>query len=789
MSKTELDSGGSYKGIAFTPDGRRIIASNLGGALDLFTLDGEGIIQSKEALKLEVDGKLQVPSGFALTPDAGRAYVALCISNELAEVDLSSKSILRRIPVGNMPFDVRLDGSRAYVSNFGGALPGEGDAKGPGGDGAPVKVDPVRFIASQGTVSIVDLNQGAEIKQIEVGLHPSGLALAPSTQRLFVANANSDTVSVIDTKREEVIETIPLRPNPNLIFGSAPNDLVVSQDKRRLYVSNGTNNAVGVVDLAGNGGQSRVIGFIPVGWYPAGIELDGGGNTLWVANIKGVGSLREVAEYRTSWKDVRGGGKDFTTGKKRDLPGQNSHDHVGSVSRIPIPKDDDLVQLTKTVIDNNRMTESMSALAPPRPGAAPKPVPERHGEPSVFEYVVYIIKENRTYDQVFGDIPEANGDPALVHFGEEITPNSHKLVREFVLMDNFYCSGVLSADGHQWSTEAYTSSYLEKAFGGFPRSYPFDGGDSLAYASSGFLWDNCLAHEKTFRTYGEFVKATIRWKDPARQAAGGPRFLDCYQDWRDKKGEVQVTGEATIASLVQHTCTRTIGFPSIVSDQYRADVFIEELKQFEENGGFPNLSMILLPNDHTSGTRPKMPTPRAAVADNDLALGRVVEAISKSKFWQKTCIFVVEDDPQAGLDHVDGHRTVAMVISPYTKRKEIIHTNYNQTGMVRTIELILGLPPMNQIDSAAVPMTGCFMDQPDMTPYTAVPNRVPLDEINPEVASITHPQQRWGALESENLPLDDVDEAPEDVLNRILWHYCKGYDVPYPGQYARVDED
>jgi len=333
-------------------------------------------------------------------------------------------------------------------------------------------------------------------------------------------------------------------------------------------------------------------------------------------------------------------------------------------------------------------------------------VPERIGEPSVFKHVLYIIKENRTYDQVFGDMPQGEGDPDLCIFGEEITPNHHKLAREFVLLDNFYCSGVLSADGHQWTNEAYATDYIEKSFGGWPRSYPYWGGDAMAYAAGGFIWDNALAHAKTLRVYGEFVKATVCWKDPARK--GRPSFTQCYRDYREGTGRIEIKATASIKTLEPHICPTAIGFPGIVSDQHRADQFIRELKEFEKKGELPNLMIMLLPNDHTAGTRPGMPTPAAMVADNDLALGRIVEAISRSKFWAETCIFVVEDDPQAGFDHIDGHRTVALVASAYTRRHFVDSTNYNQTSMVRTVEQILGLPPMNQLDGSATPMASCF---------------------------------------------------------------------------------
>ncbi len=439
------------------------------------------------------------------------------------------------------------------------------------------------------------------------------------------------------------------------------------------------------------------------------------------------------------------------------------------------------------MLSNNRSTEAISALAPARKDAVARPLPERHGEPSTIRHVLYVIKENRTYDQVLGDVKRGEGDQRLCIFGEQVTPNHHKLVDEFVLLDNFYCSGVLSADGHQWALEAYVTDYIEKAFGGWPRSYPFDGGDAMAYASSGFLWDTALRHDKTLRVYGEFVDAEIRWKDPCRK--GSPRFLDCYEDFVQQTGKIEIRGRATIQTIEPYLCNTTIGFPAIVPDVYRADQFIRELKKFESEAKLPNLMIMLLPNDHTTGTRPHLPTPEAAVADNDLALGRVVEAVSHSKFWPDTAIFVVQDDPQNGFDHIDGHRTVAMVISPYARRHAVDSTNYNQTSMVRTIELILGLPPMNQLDASATPMIDCFADHADLTPYEAVKNNIPLDRLNPEVAAIRDPRQLHWARVSLDMPLDAVDEADEDTLNRILWHNARGRDDTYPAWAVLADAD
>jgi hypothetical protein len=335
--------------------------------------------------------------------------------------------------------------------------------------------------------------------------------------------------------------------------------------------------------------------------------------------------------------------------------------------------------------------------------------------------------------------------------------------------------------------EAYATDYIERAFAGFPRSYPFDGGDSLAYSGGGFIWDNALAHRKTLRVYGEFVEASIKWKNAERK--GKPTFLDCYRDFLAGNKEIDVRGTATIKTLEPHLCPTYIGFPSTVPDVYRAAEFIREWREAEEKGSPPNLSIVLLPNDHTAGTRPDMPTPEAAVADNDLALGRMIEAISHSKSWKETCIFVVQDDPQNGFDHIDGHRTVAMIVSPYTRRRAVDSTNYNQTSMVRTIELVLGLPPMNQLDASAVPMAGCFTDAFDLTQYDAVPNLIPLDRLNPKLADIRDPRELHWAKESLEEDLDEIDEANEDVLNRILWFAARRNDDTFPAWAVATIDD
>jgi len=740
-------SGASFTGVCFSADGKSIYVTIARDRVLVAQLSERHIMSWAQAIHLprpEIGGD-PVPGGLALNEAGTLLYVTLSRNNTLAVIDLKTQQI-EQIPVGVAPYDVILfSPSKAYVSNWGGRQPTEGEST-YNTSGSKILVDPTTGIANSGTISVVDLTGKKQTTYIEVGLHPTGMALSPDKKFLYVACANSDVVSVIDTKTNKVIENISVKLDKALPFGSAPNALTVSPDGKWLYVANGTDNAICVIQT---GSPHRIVGYIPTAWYPGDVILDRKGKFLFVANVKGLGSRNQLTER----------------------PGRNSHDHLGSVSIIPVPDEKRLKEMTEIVKENNLFPQTLAKMAAQTEQKRKVPIPQLPGEESVFKHVIYIIKENRTYDQVFGDMAQGNGDPELVHFGRDVTPNHHALAETFVLMDNFYCSGILSADGHQWTDEAYTTDYLEKFFGDFTRSYPYDGGDALAYASSGFIWDNVLKHGLTFRDYGEFVDAVIE----PRKAT----FKEIYDDFLNGTKKIKIHAKPNLEQLAPYLCRDYVGFPNSVPDVYRASIFINELKQFEKKNNFPNFIIMLLPNDHTSGTRPGRPTPRAAVADNDLALGRIVEAVSHSKFWKETCIFVTEDDPQAGLDHVDGHRTVGMVISPYTKRNAVVSTYYSQINMVRTIENILGIPPMNQFDLSAEPMIDCFTDTPDFTPYTARKNIIPLDKLNPPLESLSGDALYW-AKKSLEQDLNDVDRIDEDTFNRILWHAIKGYDVPYP---------
>jgi len=757
----------SYTGLVFSPDGRRLYLSNVKGSVKVFTVGPGGDVRPSHTILLPEAGAPrrdeEIPAGLALSPDGRRLYVCGNLSNRLLELDAETGAVLRTFDVGVAPFDVVLAGGKAYVSNWGGRRPGPGDLTGPAGRGTTVRVDAEKRIACEGSVSVIGLTAGAAAADIPVHLHSSALALSPDGRYLVCANAASDNLSVIDVRTDAVVETIWAKASPADLFGASPNALAFAPDGKTLYTANGTQNAVGVIQFNPGGRKSRLLGLIPTGWFPGAILFDARRGGLAVANIKG-----HAVEPK---RDKATGGTGF-----------NSHQYHGSVSLIPMPKRRELKRLTAAVYENYHRDRIARAAARPRAGRAPRPVPERIGEPSVFKHVVYVIKENRTYDQVLGDVASGNGDPSLVLFGERVTPNQHKMVREFALLDNAYCSGILSADGHQWSTTAFGTDYLEKSFAGWPRSYPDgmspDEIDALAYAPSGFLWDNSLRHGVSMWNFGEFTMHDCGWKDRTRK--GDPQWKDYWDEYLHGRGEVVIRSVPGIETIAPFSPTDTVGWNMAVPDQWRARYIVSQIEAWDREGRMPQLIFICLPDDHTSGTKAGSPTPEACAADNDLAFGRIVEAFGRSRFWKETVIFGIEDDPQNGFDHVSGYRTTAYCVSPYTKRGAVIGAQYNTTSLLRTIEQILGLPPMNQFDAAATPMFECFTDTPDFRPFEAVPNIVPLDRMNPEPTAIKDPVLRRDAFVSARFNFRRVDACPEDVLNRIIWHAVRGAGAPYP---------
>lgn len=717
--------GNSFVGVAFSGDGQSLyVGGGASNEVKMFRGAERGL---QEAGTVKLAGA--APSGLCVSPDGKTLWVALNLKHAVAAIDLESKKVAE-VAVGMHPYTAACSGEKVYVTNWAGRRARAGDTT---DELFSIVVDPRTGIPNTGTVSVIDTRTRAAVKEIEVGLHPSGMALSPDGGRLYVANADSDTVSVIDTGRDLVVESIHVAPGKAAPLGSSPNALAVSGDGRTLFVANGANNAVAVVDVSKS--KARVAGFVPTGWYPAAVAEAKDGKAVWVASGYGFGSIAPAKGEGRSYKD-----------------------RTGVVSRIEIPDSKQLAAFTKQVEENNRLVSSGEKRT------AGNPVPMHLGEASPIRHVFYIIKENRTYDQVFGDIAKGNGDASLVQFGREVTPNHHALAEEFVLLDNFYTPADQSALGHRWCTQGYVSDWLFKYSNGRNDANP------MLYAPTEFLWDNAKRHGLTVRSYGErgtnrITPAKATWKE-------------IYDGWRAGKMTVDIQPKTYILGLKDIYHPRYPAFGGVVPDQYRADIFLEEFREFEKQGNLPRLTVLLLPDDHTNAKSPGLPTPRAAVADNDLALGRIVEAISRSRYWQESAIFVVEDDAQDGVDHVAGHRTVAMMISPWVKRRAVDSRFYTTINLYRTIEQILGLPPQNQFDLAAEPMFACFTARPDAAPYRALPNQVPLDELNPPLKDLRG-QEREDALASLRMNLSEPDAAPEGELNRIIWRATRGR-VAYP---------
>jgi len=485
-------------------------------------------------------------------------------------------------------------------------------------------------------------------------------------------------------------------------------------------------------------GQSLIEGYIPTESYPSGSLVLR--DTLVVANLESEG-----ANVITPSKGARG-----------------IHYELGSVSIIPVPSKDTLVAYTRQVYESALQHRFGTAMLPPREGVKPVPVPERIGEPSVFKHVVYIIKENKTYDQVFGDLPGGRGDSSLCVFGNRTTPNMHAVAKQYGWMDNYYASGKSSAEGHQWSNAAIVSDYVQKNVRAWFRSYPHRQTDAMVYNKTGYIWNQAMDHGKKVRIYGEACTTEydrkLKWIDLYRQYQAGVK-----PDFKNT---------STIDNILPLISP---DFPDndnlVFTDQQRADIFIKEWDTYEKGDSMPHLMIVSLPNDHTAGTSPDFPTPNAMVADNDLAVGRIIERISKSKYFDSTAILITEDDSQGGWDHISAYRTIGLVISAYSPDK-VVTTNYNQTSMVRTIEQILGIPPMNILDATAMPMFDCFSQTKSSKQYTALPNNVPLDEMNKPLSQLRGKERRY-ALKSMNELFNEVDGGEDEEMNEIIWYYVQ----------------
>jgi YVTN family beta-propeller protein len=698
--------------------------------------------------------------------DAG---VALTFNDALAVVDLASGKFKGTVQTGVAPFGVAVNkGSTvAYVTNWGGRFPLPADATSPTGTkpGADRVVVDKRGIATSGTVARVDLVSMKVTNQIAVGLHPTAIRWDEPRARLYIANSNSDSISVLNTQTNQVRQTISIQPFVRKVAGVAPNALALSDDGKTLYVACGGINAAAVIRTA----DAHLDGLIPTAWYPNDLRLSPDGKYMVVANLMGVGAGGAATDVEPLAKQDH---LNIQPGPTR----RYVHSDRSSVQVIRVPDAAQLSGYTTAVIENNKMLGSNPGASPaPRvhAGLKPSPVPMRAGDPSLVDHVVFIIKENRTYDQVLGDLAQANSDPTLLVYGREVTPNHHRLAEQFVVLDNFYATGGNSADGHQWLTQAAETDYCYwPGYAG--RSYPYEGSDPIAPASSGFIWDAALSRKRTVEDFGEYVGV------PAAHQVRDQERADLMDEWKkgaDFGGRFHVV--APLAPLNRILAKDYPYWTLAVPDVVRAQIFLKHVQAWEKNGSMPNLVLVQLPNDHTAGTAPGMPVPQALVADNDLALGQIVAGLSQSRFWKSMAIFVVEDDAQAGLDHVDGHRTVALAISPYTCRRSVDSTFYSQTSMLKTIELMLGLPTLSVFDLIANDMRNSFQLTPDFTPYDAVTPQQPLDELNPPLQTLKGParQAAWASMKMNfNLP----DAAPTDKLNRILWRQARGWHTPYP---------
>jgi YVTN family beta-propeller protein len=581
--------------------------------------------------------------------------------------------------------------------------------------------------------------------EIVVGSNPNDFCISNNGKYLFIANANDNSVSIVNSKTKKVIETLNAALYPNAPNGSTTNAVSLSSDEKTLYIANADNNCLAVFDVS-MPGKSRSKGFIPVGWYPTVVKTIG--KKIYVANGKGFTSAANPGGPNPVTENIKLGFQKGDTAKQKEVEYIGGL-FKGNLSIINEPSEKQLSKYSQAVYKNtpySKIKESISA------GEKNNPIPMKIGESSPIKHIFYIIKENRTYDQVLGDMPEGNGDASLCLFGEKITPNLHALSREFVLLDNFYVDGEVSADGHNWSMAAYSNDYLEKtwvtSYGGRGGDYDAEGNRAIANNKNGFIWDYCKRAGVSYRTYGEFAD--------------------------DYKPNIPV--------LKNHFCTYFTSWDQRVRDTTRVGQWKRDFDSLVTINALPQLNTLRIINDHTEGLSKGRPTPFAHVADNDLAIGMFVEYLSKSPVWKESAVFIVEDDAQDGPDHVDAHRTTAYVAGGFVKRHFVDHTMYSTSGMLRTIELILGLPPMSQYDAAATPMFKCFSENANLTPFIAKPLQTDINAKNIQ-------ESVW-QRKSEQFDFTKEDRIASKEFNEVIWKAIKGLDaaVPAPKRAAFVKE-
>ncbi len=741
--------GEAFYGITFSRDGRELFCSGSSGEIVYQFRFERGKLSDRNRIHLRSAKQMSVPAGLAIDPAGKTLFVANLWSSRLSRVTLRDEKVEDIVLSSNAPpimtvpaksnedFDTSAAKKRARAA----LLAVESDVNGAFPYACVLDSRHGRVYVSlwgRAAVAVVDTKIGKVAAQWPVGEHPCEMALSRNARILFVANANDNTVTVLDTRTGRALETLWATLYPGSPRGATPNSLALSPDEKTLYVANANINAIAVFDVS-DSGHSRSLGFIPTGWYPTSVRVTPDGRRLLIVNAKG----------NTALANPKG---------PQPIPGHKDEPAVvqyigrlyhGTLSIVEIPPasrfDQQMAAWTADVMKCTPLRADASVTAA-RPDG--NPIPDKPGGFTPITHCIYIIKENRTYDQVFGDVPGGNGDPKLCLFPERVTPNLHKLVRQFVLLDNFYADAEVSASGHEWSMGAYASDFVEKTWRlnyGHPKTkfpYPGEGLFPIAAPASGYLWDRAQSAGVSYRSYGEFVQNPVEDQRPVTTKL---KALEGHFDpWYR---------------------TFDLNYP----DVKRADRFISELKRFEAEGDMPRLQIVRLPNDHTHGVTRGSRTPTALVADNDLALGRLVEAVSRSKFWTNTAIFVIEDDAQNGPDHVDAHRTEALVISPFTRHGAVDSTLYSTTSMLRTIELILGFQPMTQFDAAATPMFNSFQSQPDETVYVALPAGVNL--------GATNLAQAWGGNEKFSFQKEDANDDLK--FNEVIWHSVRG-DLPMP---------
>jgi len=700
----------SWYGLKFSADEKYLYASggNDNWILKFSLLNKKLLLVDSIKLGKKWPEKIS-PAGIEINDLTKTMFIVTKENNSLYLVDLITKKIVHQQSLGEPAYTCLLSNNKKelYISLWGGKK-----------------------------ILVFDIAAKKIIAEINVGENPNELLLSKNGKHLFVANAGDNAVSVIDIAQRKVLEVLNAALYPDAPTGSASNGLALSEDQKTLYVANADNNCLAVFDVS-KPGFSKSKGFIPTGWYPTNVKLIG--KKIYVSNGKGFSSLpnKKGPDPSKRNEEVNYQHGDY---KKQ----QSKIEYIGglfkgTMSIIDEPTMERLATYSKTVYNNTPYTKEKELNSK---GEVGNPIPMKVGDPSPIKYVFYVIKENRTYDQVLGDMPEGNGDTSLVLFGERITPNQHKLAKEFVLLDNFYVDGEVSADGHNWTTAANANDYLEKtwptSYGGRGGQYDSEGNREIANPDRGFIWDYCKRAGISYRTYGEFA--------------------DDYK--------------ANIPVLKDHFCPYFTGWDETVRDTSRFYQWKREFDSLLSINAVPQFNSLRFINDHTEGQKPGRPTPFAHVADNDLAVGLFVEYLSKSKIWNESVVFIVEDDAQNGPDHVDAHRTTAYVAGGLVKRKFVDHTMYSTSSMLRTIELILGLPPMSQYDAAAEPMWRCFTSAPDSNSFLTVAANVNLNDKN---------EKRTASSRiSETFDFSKEDRIPDMVFSEVIWKAVKGEESEMP---------